>query len=96
MLQQGQTNYCSEESLSYESSKKLASFTLPRKDEEKCFLPINEWNQVNHKGRNTIFKLMDNVGTGTNRCKLLTDQIKQETSNLSIEGMRLCVFLQQK
>lgn len=27
--------------------------------------------------------------------KLLTDQIKQETSNLSIEGMRLCVFLQQ-
>lgn len=28
--------------------------------------------------------------------KLLTDQIKQETSNLSIEGMRLCVFLQQK
>jgi len=51
MLERGHTNPCREESLSYESLKKLASLALQSEDEEKCFLPINELNGVNHQGR---------------------------------------------
>lgn len=52
MLERGHTNHCREESLSYESLKKLPSSALQSEDEEKRFLPINELNRVNHQGRN--------------------------------------------
>lgn len=51
ILEQGHTNHRREESLSEESLKKLPPLALQSENEEKCFLPINELNRVNHQGR---------------------------------------------
>lgn len=50
MLEQGYTNHCRQESLSYESLKMLASLALQSED-EKCFRLINELNRIYQQGR---------------------------------------------
>lgn len=97
MLEQWHTNHsnhCMEESLAYERLQKLISLAQQSEYEEKCFLPVNELNRAIHQGRKRY--LSSGIMLAQEQGSIFTNELKQESRNLSVQSKSFYMFLQQK